>query len=1065
MAAFTGKRSLATFSLVSVLSWALAGCAARPHNSAILARGYEPVIQLPHAQPEAGASGERDQEVPKDQPGEAMELYLSKRAVDGRAQVPFDRYLGAQDQIARMRHIDIAQGRLSAAKKSPLERQLSLGQWREVGPTNIGGRARALVFDPRDPNVMYLGAASGGVFKSTDSAQSWTPIGDMLPNMAVNALAIDPKNPDTLYAGTGEGYNNVDAVRGNGIFRSTDAGKTWTALPATRDNSGFFFVNKLIVSHLDSNRLYAATGQGVFRSLNAGETWERVLNRTGAFDGCSDLVLRTDGQQDFLFASCGRFLSPATIFRNTAAESDALWEPVLTDPGMARSVIAIAPSQPSTVYVLSASFETGPFQYGLFAVYRSTNNGEKESFEKRVTNQDPVRMNTLLLSNQQGFFSDICGSGRQQISSQGWYNNSLAVDPVNPDRIWAGGVDVMRSDDGGANWGLASDWNVAPTFRTYVHADQHLIVFHPKYDGESNRTVYFLNDGGLNATDNALAGTLSNDDYCDFYSDFTHKTLVNGMATTQFYHGQPYPGGAAWIGGKQDNGTSRGTLAAGPGQWEEILGGDGGYVAIAPDNPNRIYAEVTRLSLRRATDGFSFATAIRGITEASTNFLFITPFRMDPNDSQRLYIGGRTLWRTTDGGDNWTAFSPAIGTTGNISAIAAAPGNPERVAFATTTGRVFVTNSASTATPEEGWANTLVRLNGFLSWLEFDPTNSDILYATVSTFNNAAGEGHVFRSTDGGATWERRDAGLPDIPAHSVAIDPANPSNVYLGTDLGLFASTDSGASWAKEDSGFVNTVVESMSIARENGASTLTAFTHGRGVWQVHLNGETPNCTFSLEELPRVSAVGNLINSRLDTGGDCVWSAVPASPWARAVPAVGKGPGSLPVQVSVNPSVNARETKIYLADKTLSVKQDGATPVLDNSSPTAAFVIATQPFAGSTDTRTVPGPAPEDSPLHTCTESRDSRHTWFKFTPDFSGSLLLSAFTLSPAGTAFRGSVITLYEGDPVAANERACARSTTQVITRVEVEAGKTYFIQASGTGANNLGGLQTFLLARVN
>jgi photosystem II stability/assembly factor-like uncharacterized protein len=1040
-AASTARRSLAIFTLACALS-----------SSAPAQIGHIPAfseVAPPRTEPDR-----------KDEPGEAQAYFLEKRAIDGKRDLPFDRYVRARDFISRMPHVDIATGRASSFKKAG-SRQLSLGAWKELGPTNIAGRARALVFDPRDPQVIYIGAAAGGVFKSVDAAASWRAIGDMLPNMAVNALAIDPKNPDTLYAGTGEGYNNIDAVRGNGIFKSTDAGQTWSALDSTRDNSAFFFVNKIVISPHDSQRLYAATGQGIFRSLDGGASWQRVLERMSPFDGCADLVARPGATGDYLYAACGRFFASA-VFRHKNAEGDAPWEEVLAEPNMGRSVIAIAPSQPDTVYVLSASLEFGRFNQGFLALFRSQAAGDKDSFEKRVTNQSDVRMNTMLLSNQSGFFADLCSGGAQRIASQGWYDIALAVDPVNPDVLWAGGIDLFRSDDAGANWGLASDWFVDPEFRTYVHADQHLIVFHPRYDGVSNKTVYFVNDGGLNATEDSSSAVLTNDKFCDDFSSFTHRTLTSGMGTAQFYQGLPYPGGAAWLGGKQDNGTSRGTAAGGPGKWREIQGGDGGYVAIAPDDPNRIYAETTRLSLRRATNGVTFTSAINGITETSTNFSFIAPFRMDPNDSRKLYIGGRTLWRTTNGATNWSAMSQAI-PIGNISAMAAAPGNPERVAFGTSTGRLYLTNSATAENVVDTWTQTFIRLNGNVSWLEFDPTNTDILYATVSTFNNASGEGHVFRSTDGGANWARRDSGLPDIPAHSVAIDPARPEHIYVGTDLGIFFSPDSGATWAKEDSTFANTVIESISIVRENGASTLTAFTHGRGVWQVHLGGESPACEFKLSASDAVPAFGGLQRLNLEAGPDCVWSAVPDSNWARSLRASGKGSGEIPIQVAINASPNAREARLSLADKDIVVRQQGATPVSGNATSTEAFTLPQSPFVGLTNSRHVPAEAPDSSPVHSCTESRDSRHTWFKFVPGFSGRIYLSAVTFSAAGLRL-GSVVALYEGEASAASERACGRSATQPEIQPLVEAGKTYFIQAAGLGANNPGGDQVFLLGRL-
>ncbi len=1019
-------------------------------------------FEVPEAEVDPRARGLKKK---AQEPGAAAEYYLQKRALDGKLELPANRYLEAREQVKRMRHVSLATGRMANSKATQAERQISLGAWRELGPANIAGRARALVFDPTTPTTMYVGAAAGGVYKSTDAGLNWKPVGDILPNMAVNSLAIDPSTPEILYAGTGEGFGNINAVRGAGIFKTTDGGLSWTPLQATQSNSGFWFVNKIVVSPASPNRVYAATNVGIFRSADGGITWQLALERNSPFDGCQDLVLRPDATSDYLFASCGRVSTPATIFRNTAAEGDASWEAVLTNADMARSVIAVAASNPSIVYVLASSRVEGDFRDGFLAIFRSTANGDKDSWETRASNKDENRMNLGLLSNHVALYNDVCGGGPSAFANQGWYDIALAVDPTNPERLFSGGIDLMKSEDGGLNWGVASFWWPPRNFPTYVHADQHLIAFHPKYDGTSNQSVYFLNDGGIFRTDNpgARVGMRPIDTCSPVGTQMRFISLSRGMTTSQFYHGLPFPGGAAFAGGKQDNGTNRGSSALGVAGWQEIGGGDGGYVAIAPDDPNRIYLETTQLSLRRSTNGLNFTNATRGITEPSANFLFITPFRMDPNNSRRLYIGGRSFWRTNDGADNWERVSQAI-PLGNISAMAIAPGNPDRVIFGTNTGRLYRSNTATTDNAESEWPFEFVRTNGYVSWLEFDPNNQDIAYATVSTFNNSSGEGHLFRSTDGGATWVRwdgaGDTGLPDLPAHSVAIDPANSDHLYVGTDAGIFASFDGGKTWAKEDAGFVNTMVESMNIVRENGVSTLYAFTHGRGAWAVNLaGGEAVNCRFELEPVVPSSAIGDLARVRLNTAEECSWSVLPNSTWARVSPSTGKGPADLSVQFTVNASTFSRNSSFLIGDRSFVISQSAARPVAGNAEAAQAFTLPSLPFVGISNSRLFAAPNPEGSPVHSCTDSVDSRGNWFRFMAGFTGRIYLSASTASPLG-GFGGNVLAVYEDDA----ERACEKSNTQPEIRLAVEEGKTYLIRVAATGTNNLGGTQVFLATRI-
>lgn len=1050
--------------LVSLLVVAAGGCARRVAQVGVAAPAINgaAVLEVPEVVNKQGEDRE-------DSPGEAAEYDAQRRAVDGKSDVPVERYLVAKERMGRMRGYSLGRGRFSNSKQ---DRQISIGAWRELGPTNIAGRTRVMVFDPVDPAVMYAGSAAGGVWKTTDRGENWTPLTDLLPNLAVNALAIDPKNGATLYAGTGEGFGNADAVRGLGIFKSVDAGASWVHLETTRANANFFFVNKLVVSPNDSQRVYAATSVGVFRSMDGGETWTAVLERRAPFNGCQDLVIRTDQTRDVLFAACGRAGTATGIFRTLAGEGDGRWEMVLSEPNMSRSVLALAPSNQNILYVMASSQETGRWLNGLLAVYRSSSNGDAGSFETRVRNTDPKRLNTVLLTNTLGAFDDLCTAGREpEFVNQGWYDIVLAVDPTNPDRLWAGGIDLFRSEDGGANWGLGSHWWVTKANNTnYAHADQHAIYFHPQYNGDSNRQVYFLNDGGVFRTDDGLGAVITeNADACFSRSRMRFQELSNGMMTTQFYHGVLYPGGHFYWGGMQDNGTNRGAEATGKNQWNRLVGGDGGYVAVAPEDPNRIYAETTRLSLRRATNGITFATATRGITDASTaaNFPFIVPFRMDPQRSQRLWLGGRILWRTDDGASNWVAASTAL-PTGLISAIAIAPGNSQRVLFGTSTGRLYRNDSAGDSDARTEWPFSRVRLNGVVSSVEFDPNNQEIVYATVSTFNNADGSGHIFRSTDGGLTWASidgsGDTGIPDLPVHSVAVNPANSQEIYLGSDAGIFVSIDGGATWAKEDVGFVNTVVEALHVVRENGASTLYAFTRGRGAWSVKLNGETgTSCEYRLAQVPAVSAYGGLPRVRLETGEECSWSALGGATWAIPTRASGKGPGEFPVQFTINANTASRTSTIQVGDQSFPVTQSGAPLLTSNISAATAAVVNSLPYTALFATNRLNAPG-EDSPVHSCTESRDSRATWFRYTPNFNGTLYISSYTFAANG-AFAGNVLTVYEGAPTTENERACVRSTSQPVLNFRVESGKTYWIQSSGLGVGNVGGTQMFLLGRLN
>ncbi len=717
------------------------------------------------------------------------------------------------------------------------------GTWQPLGPGNMGGRTRALLFDPAAVRTLYAAGVDGGVWKTADGGATWTALDDLLPSLAVSSLAIDPHHHLVLYAGTGEGYFNSDAVRGAGIFKTVDGGAHWQQLAATA-TPDFYAVNSLVVS-ARTGALYAATGTGVWRSLDGGATWGMRL-APQVQGGCLDLALRGDQPDDVVFASCGTF-QQATVYRNLHAQKGALFQPVLREPGMGRTSLAIAPSNPNVVYALATSNLAGPsghYSQGLLAVFRSSSGGAAGSWTAQVRNTDPVALNTALLSSTRFAFQGDCGLGAPNLwSGRGWYDNVIAVDPADPDRVWAGGVDLFRSDDGGHTWGLANYWWAGENGATggFAHADQHALVFHPRYDGIHNQTLLVAGDGGVYRTRNARAAVAFGPRAaCDTTaSAVTWSSLDRGYAVAQFYQGAVFPGGASYIGGAQDLGTVAGSDAAGPNGWRQVLGQDGGFVAIDPTDPAVVYAESDGLSLVKSTDGGStFSPAISGI--GSGSFPFIAPFVLDPTDPQRLWLGGDSLWVSGNGAARWTRASPPLGANALdlVSAIAVSPQDGRHVLAGTSQGNVSRNDAALSSTPATLWSVSQPAA-GYVSSLVYDPQSPTTVYATYATF----GVPHVWKSLDGGSSWLSlggSGAGsLPDLPVHALAVDPGDSRHLYLGTDLGVLVTADGGISWAVEDTGFADVLVESLVLLPAGGGAphgVLFAFTHGRGAWRMTL-------------------------------------------------------------------------------------------------------------------------------------------------------------------------------------------------------------------------------------
>ncbi len=553
---------------------------------------------------------------PFDKPDEALKFFWSKRSPDGlpMSVAPLEEAAAAAAELPLHTTLGSA-GNAGHTTPSPLGSATSTaggtlaGGWQPHGPGNIGGRSRALLIHRTKNNLMWTAGVAGGIWKSTDAGASWQPKGDLLVNIAVNSIVEDPAQENVLYAGTGEGFFNADSVRGQGIFKSTDYGDTWTQLAST-DNSDFFYVQKLAATrHKTKQRIYAATRTGVFRSTDGGATWTKSLDAT-AVRGCMDLAIQyfQEDKANYIFASCGTF-AQGTVYRALDVDAGQVWEAVLSEPMMGRTSLAVAPSDPSVVYALASYYNptvADPKDHAMRAVYRSALNGAAGSWEARVQHDDPNKLNTVQLTNPvYAFYSSCFGGTTDFLFTQGWYDNQIAVDPKNPDIVWTAGVDLMRSDDGGRNWGVASYWWFDATDPNYAHADNHAITFHPKYNGDSNRQMFAASDGGIHRTNNARAAvgtTVASVCGNPVDGQVTWRSLNNGYQVTQFYHGAVYPDGQSFFGGTQDNGTLRGTVGSGQ-NWGMIRGGDGGYVAVNQTNTDILYGEYTGKSLERSTDG------------------------------------------------------------------------------------------------------------------------------------------------------------------------------------------------------------------------------------------------------------------------------------------------------------------------------------------------------------------------------------------------------------------------------------------------------------------------------
>lgn len=878
-----------------------------------------------------------------DKPREAQSYFWQKRVPKGEKILSIEKYFEAQEQMRSLPQFSTALDRfLTAEESSALRANAEAAPnaaWTPLGPGNIGGRTRAFLINPQDPNIMYAAGVTGGVWKTTNAGQNWTPISDLIGNITVSSMTMEPGNPEVIYVGTGEGvygeeYNgdlsNGD-FRGAGIFKTTNGGTSWTRMPGT-NTFDFYFVNDIVVSPNDKNRIYAATQSGVMRTVDGGTNWTKAHDPIGSRgvtvnSGCLDLAIRTDKTTDHVFASCGNF-EQAVVYRNTDAGGSGTWDVALRETGMGRTALSIAPSNQDTIYAVASSLQNNDSLHSLFAVFRSTTGGANGSWTAQVRNTNPSKINRSILAASVGAVASDCGFDLEDsVFAQGWFDLAIAVDPVDPNRVWVGGIELARSDDGGVNWGVAGQAYANASFDLGpIHPDQHVIVFHPNYNGAANQTIFVANDGGLYRSDNARAATATTPaSVCNPNSVAVKWTPINNnYGVTQFYGGAVSADGKTYLGGTQDNGTVLGTDAAGINGWKLINGGDGGHAAIDQTNANILFGTFPGINFRKSTDGGnSFGDSTFGINDGGE--YFVAPMVMDPSDSQRIWTGGFYLWRTNNSAAAWSRASGLTAGSESVSAIAIAPTDSNRALVGMGDGLILRNDAALTSTGVTDWPSSSPR-GGWVSSIAFDPNNKDIAYATYSTFGGA----HVYRSIDGGQNWTIADGSLgagtnriPDIPVHSIAIDPSNTARLYAGTDLGVFVSNDGGANWAVETTGFANVITEHLQMQISGGVTSVYAFTHGRGAWRTMVNNS--GCSYSLSPATReiASAATNGTVAVKASPGGCNWTATSNASWLK-VTGSGGADGTANFQADANTTFSSRTGTATIAGRTFVVTQPG---------------------------------------------------------------------------------------------------------------------------------------------
>jgi len=642
--------------------------------------------------------------------------------------------------------------------------------WTILGPTNQPtgnngiGRINVINVHPDNPDTIYVGTPAGGLWYTYDDGVSWSTVTDDLESIGVSDIAFDPVDSNIMYIATGDRDHNDTPT--TGIMKSTDGGQTWNYTNFQPGQNGlpiFYLIHRILVDPTDGDVIIAATTSGIFRSSDGGSTWTHTLTTS-----CVRHMEFKPGTPGTIYGTsstsyCGGG-SNAVFYRSY--NNGINWNTTSLPGGgnLDRMCIGVTADSPNEVFLL-ASEDDSSNDNDFKALYRSTNNGAS--------------------------FTEIVPTHAPSLGSQQWYDWSFTVDPDDTDVMYAGGVHLEKTTDGGLTWS-----RVTYNGPNNVHVDHHYAHFYGDY-------VYIGSDGGIWRSDNGAN---------------SFDVLNDGLAITQYYRmSNAETDEDILLAGAQDNGTHQ----LKNGNWIHEFGGDGMDNAIDPNDQDNLYVSYQYGNFFKSTNGGgSFSPMISNNTTGITG-AWVTPIKIDESNTNKLYVGYDRVWKSVNKGNNWTDPSGQALTTGGskLQYIDVAPSNGNTI-YTTDYSNIWKSTNGGTS-----WT-LLTDPGNSIRWIEIDPTDANHVWITSAR--------KIYETTDGGTTWTDITGTLPSIHMNTLVYDANSSDALYVGTDYGVFYQDNASNGWQPFGMGLPNVIVLELDIIESE--DKIRAATFGRGVWEADL-------------------------------------------------------------------------------------------------------------------------------------------------------------------------------------------------------------------------------------
>jgi len=655
--------------------------------------------------------------------------------------------------------------------------------WSQVGPDDVPlqsnggkrgiGRVNTISFHPSDPNIIYIGAPAGGFWKSNNNGQTWSTSTDFLTNLGVSDIAIDPVNPDIIYIITGD--RDAGDTYSYGLLKSNDGGNTFNLTGLSFNITNYYRGNRVLIDPVNTNIIIVSTSNGIYRSADGGSTFSLTLSGINM----TDIEFHPTNNNVIYGASKGNTSIYKSIDNGQNWFQSGTGLPATNS--VVRACVAVTPDNPQVVYALF-----GNNNNGFYGVYKSVDEGSNWTLQSDSPN--------LLGWSSTGSDSD----------GQAWYDLAFAVSPINENILFVGGVNTWRSTDGGISWNLNTHWTGSGG-ADYKHADVHMLKYNPL-----NNHIYSGNDGGLYFSTDEV-------DWTD---------ISDGLHITQFYSlGVSQTVQEKVITGSQDNGTFLKTNL----NWDAVIGGDGMECIIDYTNSNVMYGALYYGDIRKSTNGGnSFSTISTG------NGAWETPYELDKNNPNVIYIGYDELVKSIDGGNSWNQITSNQTNGNRIDEIGLSKSDPDRIYFSDGSDMFRTIDGGSNWTKIDN--NGLPNLS--ISYILVNPNDEDIVWVTLSGYSSNE---KVYKSYNGGNSWINISYSLPNVPVNCIELDNGNTlERVYIGTDLGVWTIDSTTSSWDPfNQNSLPNVIVNELEMQYQS--NTLYAATYGRGLWSINLDITSP--------------------------------------------------------------------------------------------------------------------------------------------------------------------------------------------------------------------------------